>query len=377
MLFFCGEVFAQSGVNREELGSAAAEIEFENNSSHPVVRNTLDEIRQIGYELARGIRDEQGNKRYNVRVGTVDRYSMIEAVGGLSEIGLAADVIELGKNVGVDHIRNLRVIIAGYLEASYAYIPEEANELAVLITIYNAVNRKKTDRFTEYYQKTVAARLDKNRVGLAASFREWPGSTQIVIPLYSPAGDNNFQISVETIVEDEAVKTALKKEPDKVDVERLLRDQKAREETAWRERETAEKRAEQERVAREASVREAAKTAADRVVATERSLEGAIERVRRETERLKRYEEDTVAIRNEAEQARREIVLNKFGIPLAGNEAAVEKDVRLANQEKLVERQREVVEAAKRELAGLEEMLERDRLDAAEKTRYAQSLGGT
>jgi hypothetical protein len=374
LLLLPGFLSAQNGVNRDELNTANGTVDFENNVNQPDTVNTRDEIRQIGTVLADGIQDEQGERRRNVRIGPQDRYSMIEAIGRGNEGGLSADIIELGGNAGVDHIRNLRTIISGFLENSYNYTREEADELAVLVTVYNAVNRKNITRFTEKYRKSVAARLDKNRVGLAVSFREWPGKTQIVIPLFNPAGDDNYQISVEAIVEDKKVREALEKEAVKIDVERAVREQKAREETAKQEAEAAKRRAEEERLARERSARLAAEDAARRVGNTERSLAAAIERLRQETERLVRFEEETVQARNEAEKARREIVRNKFGIPLAGNEAAAEKDAQLANLEKRNERQQTVIENARQELADLERMLEDARIEAANAARYAGSL---
>ena len=371
LFFLPGFLSAQTGVNRDELNTTTGTVDFENNVNVPDTFNTHDEIRQIGALLAQGIRDEQGNRRFNVRIGSLDRYSMIEAVGRVSETGLSADIIELGKSTGVDHIRNLRTIISGFLENSYDYTREEADEIAVLVTVYNAVNRKNISRFKEYYQKSVADRLDRDRIGLAVSFREWPGGTQIVIPLYSPANDDNYQVSVEAIIEDKNVREALEKEAVKVNVERALREQKAREETAKQEAEAAKKRAEEERLARERDARQSAENAANRVKETERSLAAAIERLRQETERLARFEEETKEARSEAEKARREVVRNKFGIPLAGNEAAMEKDAQLANLEKRNERQQTVVENARQELADLERMLEEARNDAANAAQHA------
>jgi hypothetical protein len=367
---------AQTGVSRDELNTTTGTVDFESNVTMPDTINTHDEIREIGMVLAQGVRDAEGNRRFNVRIGPPDRYSIIETVGRRNESGLSADIIELGVNTGVDHIRNLRTIISGFLENSYNYTREEADELAVLVTVYNAVNRKNISRFTGYYQKSVADRLDKDRVGLAVSFREWPGRTQIVIPLYSPANDDNYQISVETIVEDENVRKALEKETVKIDTERAVREQKAREETAKQEADAARKRAEEERLARERDARRSAEEAADRVKGAERSLAAAIERLRQETERLARFEEETEQARSEAEKARREIVVNKFGIPLAGNDAAMEKDAQLKNFKERAERQQTVVENARQELADLERMLEQARIEAAGAAQYAHSIGG-
>jgi hypothetical protein len=355
-------------VNRDELETAQGSVTFENNSGQSGVVNSALQIRAIGKNLAAAIFDARGGKRRNVRIGESARYSLVEAVDGGADGGLAADIIELGRNAGVDHIRNLRAIISGYLETSYHYSAADADELAIIITVYNAVNRQKSERFAEVYSKTVVARLDKNKVGLAASWREWAGQTQIIIPLVNPAGET-YEISVETALTDE-VKAAIAQEGLAIDAEKLLREQREREaaaEQAAREADEARRRAEAEQAARDALARKAADDAAAKVSATERSLAAALERARLEHERLIRYEEEVDMIRADAEKARRGVVRNRFGVPVAGNEAAQEMDNKLNNQQKLIDRQRVTLENARKELAELETALELAR-EAAKNT---------
>ena len=83
----------------------------------------------------------------------------------------------------MDHIDNLRRIIAAYLESAYGYSRQDSQTLAVFVTVYNAVYRGKLDVFKQKYKTVVTKNLTANKAGLALNYAEWPGKTQIVIPL--------------------------------------------------------------------------------------------------------------------------------------------------------------------------------------------------
>ncbi|HOX91644.1 MAG TPA: P83/100 family protein, partial [Spirochaetales bacterium] len=94
-----------------------------------------------------------------------------------------ADILILGEGARVDHIRNLRRIIAGYLEKAYRYSPADANTLATFITVYNAVYRGDMAYFGLKYKPVVLKELDAANAGLALRWDQWPGHSRIVIPL--------------------------------------------------------------------------------------------------------------------------------------------------------------------------------------------------
>ena len=153
-----------------------ADIDFENYEG-PVDRiDTREEIRGIGRTLGAGVRTN--------RFGTYGgRYTVRRVIGDASEPLRAADIIELNVDAGVDHIVNLRRIVSGYLQAAWDYSRTDADLVAKFVTIYNAVHRGDMQFFTERYRSDVVAYLEAERAGLATSYREWAGKTQIVVPI--------------------------------------------------------------------------------------------------------------------------------------------------------------------------------------------------
>ena len=164
-------------LDREELEDAAGvDIEFENYEGPVDQIDSRDAIRGIGAVLGRQTRS----------LGTGDydgRYQVRRIVGDPSDPRLAADIVTLGAAARVDHIENLRRILAGYLQESWDYEQSDADLLSRFITIYNAVNRGAMRVFEARYREAVAEALDPQRAGLATSYREWAGQSQIVIPL--------------------------------------------------------------------------------------------------------------------------------------------------------------------------------------------------
>ena len=163
-------------VDKPEIDSVKNKtIEFINYTGPHDAVDSADTIRGIGSNLAGAVKAG--------RAGDMNRYSVIHCVDPAVKEGLDADIFIIGKNAGVDHINNVRLIIAGYLRAAYGYSDKDAATLAHFVTIYNAVYRKNMDFFNQKYKQVVTKNLTKEKAGLALRYDEWPGQTQIVIPL--------------------------------------------------------------------------------------------------------------------------------------------------------------------------------------------------
>ena len=163
-------------VDKPEIDSVKNKtIEFINYTGPHDAVDSADTIRGIGSNLAGAVKAG--------RAGDMNRYSVIHCVDPAVKEGLDADIFIIGKNAGVDHINNVRLIIAGYLKAAYGYSDKDAATLAHFVTIYNAVYRKNMDFFNQKYKQIVTKNLTKEKAGLALRYDEWPGQTQIVIPL--------------------------------------------------------------------------------------------------------------------------------------------------------------------------------------------------
>ncbi len=181
-LFFTLSYSYALEVSQDELNSAGKgdEIVFTNYTGPHAVFNTADQIRAIGRGLGRTIAKDTSKSNTE---GNIDRYYVIHAVDDSKNGKLDADILILGKNAGVDHIANLRRIITGYLIEAFNYDRKDAETISTFVTVYNAVYRGKIQVFNEKYKDIVTANLTEDKCGLALNWEDWPGKTQIVIPL--------------------------------------------------------------------------------------------------------------------------------------------------------------------------------------------------
>ena len=225
LLFFLGQTVPAVQVNQEELESGGLNsdsVQFQSYGGPYSIIESADAIKGIGLSL--GARTaEQGTEYAEIAVG--EKYSVIHAVDPGQTEKLDSDIIIFGPDAGVDHIRNVRRILAGFLEAAYGYTAQDAETLAVFITVYNAVYRGNMGVFSERYKDIVIRNLRPESAGLSTNWQDWPGATQILIPLSGVEG------AVETsVISDDNVMEALRQEEDKgVDVRENLADIKERE----------------------------------------------------------------------------------------------------------------------------------------------------
>jgi len=164
-------------VDRGELQRNLAPVTFYNNEGPQARVETREQIRQIGGVLGQAVKARQA------RTGTNNRYFVIHSVTAPDGDKLDADIFGLGSNASVDHIRNLRTIIQGYLQEAYSYSANDAALLAEYITIYNAVYRGNWSYFTGRFKKPVMDNLNRDSAGLSVRYQEWPGKTLMLIPL--------------------------------------------------------------------------------------------------------------------------------------------------------------------------------------------------
>lgn len=231
-------------VDKAEVSSTQGmTIEFINYEGPHDVIETADAIRGIGRALGASIANGAA------RAGDMARYQVIHAVDPAVPTGLDADIFILGAGSKVDHIKNLRRIIAGYLEAAYGYSAKDADTLAVFITIYNAVYRGKLDYFQGKYKPVVLRELSSANAGLALRWDEWAGRSRIVIPLTGRAGTGVVGSIDTTPITDKPTVESLKAESPTAGVteRRDVVDIKERDQ----EQEKAAIAAERDRIARE------------------------------------------------------------------------------------------------------------------------------
>jgi hypothetical protein len=211
-------------VDEPELRVTGSEtVEFINYVGPHKVIDSLAAIKAIGSDMGKTIVPEKAST-----VGNKNKYYVVHAVDANEKGKLDADILFIGPDATVDHIVNLRRIISAYLSSAYGYSEKDADTLAVFVTVYNAVYRGKYDVYESKYKSVVMKNLSKDNCGLAVNYKDWPGKSEIVIPLY----DINGGIStVDTsVISDSTVVDSMKEDEDKnVDSRKDMVDLKERE----------------------------------------------------------------------------------------------------------------------------------------------------
>ena len=214
-------------VDEEEIRVDASAIEFINYTGPHTQIDTIQEIVSIGA----GLGDAVSSSPRDAYSGHGDsRYYVIHAVDTSVKEGFDADIFILGGNASVDHIDNLRRIISAYLSHAYGYSTKDADTLSVFITVYNAVYRGNTDYFSGKYKQVVMNELTADKAGLALSYKDWPGKTQIVIPLSDPAFSGTLSsVDTTSLTEDEVIESIKTDESSPQDTRRDMTELKERE----------------------------------------------------------------------------------------------------------------------------------------------------
>lgn len=231
LIFAAGSVFFVSAqnVNERELRSAgdASTIVFENYEGPHSVIETAADISSIGAGLGNQLKN--AGTQSSGTFGANGKYTVIHAVDPSEQGKLDADIILINPNATVDHIRNLRRIIASYLSVAYGYSQQDASTVATFVTVYNAVYRNQLDTFKSKYKNIVISNLTEKKCGLSIKWSDWPGNSQIVIPLgeYAEGGLSSVDTSV---ISDKKVVESMKEDDDKgVDERKNMVDIKERE----------------------------------------------------------------------------------------------------------------------------------------------------
>lgn len=225
LAFVCLFNVSSLEVYMSELESAPTqEIQFNSYTGPVTVFNTMAQIRNIGTELGEQIANGA------LTAGEENRYYVIHATDNEVQASkLDADIFVLGKDVGVDHIRNLRAIISAYLVAAYDYSVEDADTLSVFITVYNAVYRTNIDSVKEKYKPVVLEHINNSIAGLSTEYTDWPGKTQIIIPLTGRGRGSLSAVDTTTITDEDVVEN-IRQDSDKgVDIRTDMKDLKERE----------------------------------------------------------------------------------------------------------------------------------------------------
>jgi hypothetical protein len=222
MVFFVS-LSLQAQVNQDELEQNQGPVSFINYEGPQARIESRNQIHDIGYTLGQTVRGG------NASPGTRGRYFVIHVTGPAEGDKLDADIFGLGYDTGVDHIRNLRLIVQGYLEGAYGYQVQDAALLAEYVTIYNAIYRGNWGYINSRYKGPVIRELDQDRAGLSIRFDEWPGRTLMLIPLGTGSFNSLSAVDTSTVADRQVVEELRRDDDRGIDQRRGMVDLKERE----------------------------------------------------------------------------------------------------------------------------------------------------
>jgi hypothetical protein len=339
------------GVDVDEL-KTAKKVEFVNYTGPVNVFQTDVDIRGIGRTLAAQILKGSAVAAWQVK------YSAIHAVDAAEPEKLGADIISLDRNAKIDHIDNVRRVASAYMTGLYKYPRRDSDLLALFVSYYNAIYRGNLSYFTGKFKTVVLSHLTADKVGISTNYFDWPGKTQMVIPLNEAASRDIFGALNSSELTSKAVIQELKAKPDKGVPERTavnelkqqevkkgqaVIDQEAKK-LAEQKEQTAKTQAELDK-ARQAA--EQATTAQDRTAAQEKAAAAEQKLAAQQTEQkaaeqtITRQQEAVQQKQAEVQQEKKDIAADQAAVKLQQNPEAVKKDL-AQQQAQLAQREADV-----------------------------------
>lgn len=317
-----------------------APVEFVNYRGRYTRILTAGQLRGAGLELSRLA--TLSNRKYVAR----RQYSIIRAVDVSLTNRFDADIFMLEPASDIVDINGVRHVLGGYLSGQYGYSEREGRVLATFATYYNAIYRGQADYVRSAYKPVVSRYLRPAHIGIDRNYRNWPGRTQMLIPLVTATNGGRPRLDIDGFTGKDVVST-LTNRPDKGIPERkdLLEIKKDDLGKRQRELDNKKKRLEDDRKKLDRSRTELKKQ--------EEGLETKKESLRTETDPVK-----AEAKKDEIKKIEQEIEKKKDQI--TEDEASLKKD------ETAVDKKQEDLEKKKEQLKEDEANLKKDELKLAE-----------
>jgi len=340
-------------VDENEVKPSEKTVEFINYRGKYRYTESIFEIRSIGTKLAEGVKDDNNIFRYHMK------YSIIHAVDSNASDLYDAAIFIIEKEAKVDHVRNVRAIISAYLEKKFGYVKKDADTLAIFISVYNAVNRGNIDFFKSKYKPVVIDNLDQKNCGLSTNYFDWPGKTQILIPLTDNAKKGNLSSLDTTELTDTNVVNELKKQDDKGIDER-------KDMTNLKEKEIVQKMDEIEKDNKKLEKdKETIKNEEKKIEEKTKKIEDSKEDITKKEEKLKEKIENT---QNPTEDEKKDV--EKLEKELEKDKDGLKKDQEdLKNMEDSLEQKKEEVKKLEEDIDLKKEEIEKKEKEVKEDKR--------
>ena len=340
-------------VDKTELQSTkSTTIEFISYTGPHKIIDSVEAIKGIGKSLGKEIAPSRDTSK-TANLG--NKYTVIHAIDENETGKFDADIIFINKDANVDHITNLRRIISAYLVSAYDYSEADADTLAVFITVYNAVYRGDLDSFKNKYKDVVVKNLSSNNCGLSVNYKDWPGASEIVIPLYDVK--NGGLSTIETsVISDKKVVESMKEDDDKnIESRKEMVDIKERE---------AEKSQEKANAAQKKAVEEQKKLKEEKQKTKEAKAEAKEAEKKSEQAKAEAEEAKKEAEANPEDEELQKVAEEKQEEAEAAEQEAEEKQEALEEQQKAEATQEEKTEEAKEEAKTEQERADKKQTEA-------------
>lgn len=340
-------------VDKTELQSTkSTTIEFISYTGPHKIIDSVEAIKGIGKSLGKEIAPSRDTSK-TANLG--NKYTVIHAIDENQTGKFDADIIFINKDANVDHITNLRRIISAYLVSAYDYSEADADTLAVFITVYNAVYRGDLDSFKNKYKDVVVKNLSSNNCGLSVNYKDWPGASEIVIPLYDVK--NGGLSTIETsVISDKKVVESMKEDDDKnIESRKEMVDIKERE---------AEKSQEKANAAQKKAVEEQKKLKEEKQKTKEAKAEAKEAEKKSEQAKAEAEEAKKEAEANPEDEELQKVAEEKQEEAEAAEQEAEEKQEALEEQQKAEATQEEKTEEAKDEAKTEQERADKKQTEA-------------
>ena len=169
-------VFAQKARLGESEIRDSEKIRFTNRSNQRAAESVKKQNDTIGKRLSQMVESDptqvHEHKGVSARRVLADKNGLF---GG--------DLISLDEDSSFGHINSIYRILSSYIGNSFGYPEEKADIIALYVLYYNAMHRNEKSYFKSKYANNLTDLLKVNSTGIGKTYRDWPGRTQIIIPL--------------------------------------------------------------------------------------------------------------------------------------------------------------------------------------------------
>ncbi|PJZ78345.1 P83/100 family protein [Leptospira neocaledonica] len=224
---FSFPIFAQEGpkLGEKEVRSSG-KVNFVNRSAARADEETKGSNARTGAGISDALKKDPKSP------ASADGITAIRILPDEKEKKFGADLISIGKDADYGHINSIQRILSGYVKANFGYSEANSDTLATYILYYNAIHRKGADYVKRKYNTEVVKNAQSDKIGIGRRYTEWPGKTQIVIPIvFNVLSDDGKDLDTDEL-EKEVNKDLDKKKEGQDDKKRMndLQNDKAEEE---------------------------------------------------------------------------------------------------------------------------------------------------